>query len=627
MAIRYLLLSALIASFSFAVHAELKNVYAIGESYKVSRDGTKVFSTDPIDLAALKTKSLVWDAPSKTVMLAGARDETIAFQIILEPDAHGTSGIDVNVSDLIGIDTIKASNAELFKEWCIEAKTISDATNAPSTGLGWYPEALVPWAVKDHGNYKAAPFSVVSGQVQAVWVDLHIPSNAAGGTYTGTIEILADGSSKFTLNVNLRVYHFALPRETHNLFFMNGDINDICAAGGEWLTGGVFQKKVEGAILNYENECYQLARNHRFTWGNMYYEGYRDRSSVLPAIVTSASGDITNVDWTAYDARFGRVLDPKSNIFGAGEPPIEIWRLPMSTQMTFGNNWAAKKAQKFPAGDRAWQQFPQWVNKHWQEKGWDIDRGYVYLADEPLEQDLPALEDFAKKINAATSPPLHTQMTILTSAQNFNVFVPDFQKRFTGLLDRWLWSANSINPAALQGKLRATDWLGFYQGNEPYISPDVMDKDGLAMRTWSWVSWLYKMKYMCNYSCTEYASLGATATPGSVWKNPKTRTNGNLLKAMFVFPGDYVGFDSPIPSIRMKQIRRGQQDYEYMWLLSQYEGRANVDSAVRKIVVKALAEAAGKPNQVGTKAAWDRNPEHWDSLLRQWGDALDKTSK
>jgi hypothetical protein len=618
-----LLLIAL-AGISLTARAELKDVYALSDSYKLSRDGAKIFSVESIDLATLRKKSLLWNAEAKTVSLVGARGETLAFQIVLEPDAQGAGPIDVTVSDLTGADTIKSGSVELFKEWYVEAKNISNENNQPSTGLGWYPDALVPWSVKDHGKYKGVPFSIETGQVQAVWIDLHIPAEVKGGGYKGTIDVLVDGKSARKLSIDLRVHHFALPKEPHNLFFMNGDISDILEAGGEWLTNGKREKKMEGALLKYENECYRVARAHRFVFGNMYYSGYRDQSSVLPKIETGAGGEITNVDWSAYDARFGRLLDPKNNIFGPGEAPIELWRLPMSTQMTAGNEWEKKKAQKFPRDDRAWEQFPQWIKKHWDEKGWDLNRAYVYLADEPLQKDLPALEEFTKKINAATTPPLHTQIAILSNAKNFQTFIPEFQKRFVGQLDRWLWSANSINPGPLQEKLRESDWLGFYQGNEPYVSPDVLDKDGLAMRTWSWIAWLYKMKYMCNYSCTEFASIGDSAKNSSVWEKSKTRETGNLLKAMYIYPGDYVGCDFPIVSLRMKQVRRGQQDYEYMWLLSQQGKRGEVDAGVRKIVVKALGEASEKPNQNGHKAAWDRNPENWDGLIREFGDRLDK---
>ena len=77
----------------------------------------------------------------------------------------------------------------------------------------------------------------------------------------------------------------------------------------------------------------------------------------------------------------------------------------------------------------------------------------------------------------------------------------------------------------------------------------------------------------------------------------------------------------------MKQIRRGQQDYEYMWLLSHQGKRSEVDAGVRKVIVKALNEAADKPNQIGRKAAWDCNPESWDRLIREFGEKMDQRSE
>jgi hypothetical protein len=608
---------------ALSARAELANVYAVSDSYKLSRDGSKVWSLDPIDLGKLKKKSLCWDAERNEIELAGARGECVAFQLILEPDAGGAADVDVKTGELKGPDTIPPGSMSLFKEWYIEAKNISNENNAPSTGLGWYPDALVPWDVKDHGKYKAPPFAIEAGQIQAVWVDLTIPREIKPGAYKGQISVVCAGKAH-ALNVELRVYGFELPKEIHNQFFMNGDLGDILEAGHDWLTGGTRQKQVTGALLDYENECYRMARAHRFTWGNMYFEGHRDRASIFPKIETDASGTITSVDWSLYDARFSRVLDPKNNIFGAGEAPIEVWRLPITTMMSHGNEWQAKKAKSFPADEHTWEQFPRWLKKHWDEKGWDIDKGYVYLADEPREADLGALEEYTRKLHSATTPPLHSQIAILSNAKNYATFIPEFQKRFGGILDRWMWSANSIQPKALQDKFTQGEKLGFYQGNEPYVSPDVLDKDGLAMRTWSWISWMYKMKFMCNYSCTEYGDIGSVAANRkTVWEEPKVRATGNLLKSVYVYPGDYVDYMHPIPSLRMKQVRRGQQDYEYMWLLAQAGKRDSADADVRKIIVKALAEAADKPNAVGTRAAWSRDPELWDKTVRSWGEQLE----
>ena len=36
-----------------------------------------------------------------------------------------------------------------------------------------------------------------------------------------------------------------------------------------------------------------------------------------------------------------------------------------------------------------------------------------------------------------------------------------------------------------------------------------------------------------------------------------------------IWPGKPYGLDRPIPSIRLKRLRRGFQDYEYLWLLEQ----------------------------------------------------------
>ncbi|HLA40312.1 MAG TPA: hypothetical protein VJ417_09955, partial [Candidatus Glassbacteria bacterium] len=57
------------------------------------------------------------------------------------------------------------------------------------------------------------------------------------------------------------------------------------------------------------------------------------------------------------------------------------------------------------------------------------------------------------------------------------------------------------------------------------------------------------------------------------------------------YPEEDRGLNRILGSIRLKNIRRGQQDYEIMWLAEQKVGRQKVLEIVKNVVPKALAEA------------------------------------
>lgn len=614
MALRWIMWGVLVVSWVLPP-AGAAQVYVLGDGYKLNREGTKIWSLGEIDLSALKKKNRIWDSASSTITLTAARHETVAFQIIIQGGDAGASDVDVQIGELKGDKgVIPAGNVQLFKTWYVRTEATSSANCAPSTGIGWYPDALVPWEVKDHGQYDGPPFAIEKNMAQSVWVDLDVPRGTPAGVYEGKI-LVREGKNNVELTLALRVRDLELPAQMHHLFFANGCAADVFQGGGYWLGDDAAAK------LKYEEELFRMARQHRITLGNMYYDGYHDAKSVLPTIKTRADGSIEDVDWSAYDGRWGKYLSKEGNIFGLGEPPIEYWRLPMGTGLT---------KKKFPKEEKAFAEFPKWIQKHWLEKGWDLDAAYVYLADEPRIDDLPKLAEMAKVIGSATTPPLHMQIAVLAQKDAAKI-TARYYELFDGVLDRWLWSANSINPAEMRAKLRPTDWIGFYQGNEPYCPLHVLDKDALALRAWSWIAWQYGIRFSCYYSITECTVLleedsydKIDLTPNLIWTRPKNRPNGNLCKGVCFYPGGFVNYNLPIGNIRLKEMRRGQQDYEYMWMLAQKGQGAMVDADVKGIIRKGLNEAADGPNKIGSKAgAWETDPERWDAAVAKWADALE----
>ncbi|MCJ7652259.1 MAG: DUF4091 domain-containing protein, partial [Actinobacteria bacterium] len=92
------------------------------------------------------------------------------------------------------------------------------------------------------------------------------------------------------------------------------------------------------------------------------------------------------------------------------------------------------------------------------------------------------------------------------------------------------------------------------------------------------------------------------------WSNPAFAHPGHFNGGGYLFyPGVPCGIDGPVSSQRMKALRRGLQDYEYMWLLGE-QGKADAaDAAVRSVVRYGLGDAEGK------KVGWSADPDDWDA--------------
>ena len=101
----------------------------------------------------------VWNAPSKTVSLKAARNEFVAFQVIVE-GSKPTIEVNASFSGLTGPNgaRIDGQYAAVFKEWYVHVRRATSGYERSSLGPGWYPDALLP---QRHGHlYSGFPFSI-----------------------------------------------------------------------------------------------------------------------------------------------------------------------------------------------------------------------------------------------------------------------------------------------------------------------------------------------------------------------------------------------------------------------------------------------------------------------------------
>jgi hypothetical protein len=595
--------------------AEL-NVWAAPEGYKIDKFGKKIFTLDPSQkLDDIKTKNRAWDRAAKTVRLSAARGETVAFQLHIEGGDAGLAAVNVKPSALKGAKgELPATSLQLFKAYYHEVNDRgSGPTNGPTMGKGWYPDALVPWSVGDtdaYGGYDGPPFAVKSGEIQMVWVDLAVPYGAAAGEYAGALTVSAQGAET-PVKLLLRVRDFDIPRKLHNLFFINFGIHDLNQAGADWLKGD--------SLYRYEDEIYRDARRHRFTAGNMY-------NSELPGVNETPDGRIQNVNWTRYDSRFDKVLNLKQNVFGPGEEPIELWKLPLGPGI---------RTMKCPQNEKAWEPMIAEIKKHWQEKGWDLNRAYVYLADEPDKADADKLAEFSRRIKDSPGVPVRRQIavyTILGKDWDKQQWVFDLWKPS---LDMWMVAGDYYN-VKLMDALPKGILKGMYQGAEPYQGNETIDADGVALRTWSWVAWQYRVDYQCYYSMggghhraepvpgnpNTFREIRKNVWDCDIWDHTRNRPWA-VSQGVYVYPGKRVNCDLPIWNIRTKQIRRGQTDFEYFWLLREAGQGPLADSLCKGVLNVALSEAAPRAEAYGP-GKWSHNPNDWDAAIEKTGDKLEE---
>src|SRR3989442_14757207 len=110
-------------------------VWAIGDSVRIDPIRSQAFEDNhelfPDGIHGnYKQSNLVWDAGARRVSLKAARNETVAFQIVIERTVEKLSNIKLALGELIGPNgaRIPAANVDLFREWYVHVKTPSKTT-------------------------------------------------------------------------------------------------------------------------------------------------------------------------------------------------------------------------------------------------------------------------------------------------------------------------------------------------------------------------------------------------------------------------------------------------------------------------------------------------------------------
>src|SRR4051812_13491546 len=226
-----------------ALGANISGVWANEGGDKVTQDELRA-TTHSENLTG-KVINGAWNGT--TILLSGARNEVVSFNLVLEA-AHAPAA---NVS--VAFDTLTGPNGatihsdpssgngvfswvnrpiELFYTRYLQIKGLSffgyykgdelifptrfrlPTFNANGNGIGgwndrpdhdkFYPDILVPLELNQN-------FTISAGQNESIWSDVYIPKSATPGTYTGNITVREGSTVSRVIPVQLTVYNFALP--------------------------------------------------------------------------------------------------------------------------------------------------------------------------------------------------------------------------------------------------------------------------------------------------------------------------------------------------------------------------------------------------------------------------------
>lgn len=571
--------------------------FVLDDGVKMSADG-RILSL--VELHGYLESNPAWDG--RRITLRGAQGETVAFQVMVQPGGRALPGVDVRPSELRGDagGGIAARQFSRFREWYLPV-TVRSASPGGSAGPGDYPDALIPAETPGWG----LPLDVVAGRTQGVWIDLAIPRSAPAGTYRGTVAVAAAGRTLARLDLALSVQDFALPSERHLRWRVGYD-------GWEAVPRHFRVPEGSAEWLGMERQLYRLVwEGHRIAPTTHYNN---------PRLETRGKGDALAIDWAGFDRRFGGYLD--GSAFGDGVP-LNVFSLPIDLHRGWPTRVGPDPEKVDAATLRAASRL---TARHWDEKGWRLEDAFVYVADEPDPSRYASIRKACAAIRDG-DPRIRTAVAFYREfARQARSIVADLG----GLVTMWEVAGDHLDLPALRGRQAAGETVGFYQGGEPFQGGEALDDDGLALTTWPWIAWRYGLDTLFLYNMTEwdYERLDGARVPWAggkrqIWENPLNQSWATNGQGVLVYPGQYVGVRGVVGSIRLKEMRRGMQDYEYLWLARQRGGGARADAVCRRLVPRALHEA-GPLGQVGARGHWERDPRAWAAAREELAEAIGK---
>jgi hypothetical protein len=473
----------------------------------------------------------LWNATERLIKLNAACNEFIGFQVLLR-----------------GIASSGAIQAKLvFDGPQSQAIPVEIGRYHPiPTKIGPVPDPIVPL------TFPADATSGVTGQ--SLHVEILIPHSASAGVHRGNLTLSsASTGGSLTLPVELKVWDFTLPDHLSFLPEMN------CYG-----------------LPADEREYYRLAHRHRTVLNRV---PYTQNGVISEGCAPRWDNSRLIFDWSAWDRRFGPLLDgsafadlPRKNV------PIERFYLPLHENWpspmegNYKDEYWADRA--FPESyRRAFVEASRQIATHFEAKGWTetLAEGFLnnknnfkargwprgsspWLLDEPANfQDFWALRYFAQAFHeginqaaTATRRPASIPRLVFRA----DISRPQWRRdSLDGLLDdHVVSSAMRTYPRLVFERKRALGEIVLEYGSTSPV-------EGSNLQPAAW--------------CVDVWSLGADGVvPWQTVGNVDSWNHADEL-ALF-YPAQRAGPQSgPVPSIRLKAYRRGQQDVEYLTLWSQ----------------------------------------------------------
>jgi hypothetical protein len=552
------------AAFVWAVPAAagVASVWAVSDGEKVERDDRD---------HPLKGQNAVWDGVR--VRVAAARNEVVAFQLIVEADDAGVASLRASLPELRqeggggairyrppALDPSLSAGRpiQLFSVHYMNVTAASradwawkpDSPAAPKDPLGWKPVQLVPEnARKGRGGF---PLSVGPRLGQSLWVEVYVGRELPAGLYRGTLTLTADGQAR-AVPVELRVFGFALPDENSLPAMLYYEASQPVLYQGREL----------------DASYHRFAHRHRVELAHEYDEARVDahRGRFDGSDFSSAAG------YEGPGEGKGNTIVPVS-FYGPG--------------------------RAFEERASAWSRSDAWMS--FLGRALPGATTFLYLPDEPYPAQYPEVRRDAENVRSNPGPGGKLPLFLTKS------IVPEL----AGLVDIWCIPPQAFDIQAAAGERAAGRRVAFYNGGRPQGPTPVIDAPATEARVVGWAAFKHdaSLYFYWHADHWQHNRQKQGERKQNVWANPVTFDNrGQPHKpvedqgfingdGVLLYPGqerlhpdEDRGIEGPIGTVQLANLRRGLQDHEYLTLARKLGLDAEVKAALEAVVPRVFSDA------------------------------------
>ncbi|MFH0759741.1 MAG: glycoside hydrolase domain-containing protein [Bacteroidota bacterium] len=592
----------ILASGVFKMDAQIVNVWAVG-------DGEKVFRYDTDHVA--EAGNSIWDG--RRISLRGLYNEVLGFQVIVEVDSTGARGLELSMkppfhqeSGMVigGSGAIRYGDQgyiEFFSQHYLQVKNptqpnwfYGSENSAPAKMTGWIPDALIPSdALEGKGGF---PLTIppTKEQVyrhqniveimpreaslnQGFWVDLYLPRdrNFPAGMYTSELQVWANGMIFSSIPVQIEIVNAYLPDENHSNVWVYSSGMDELGAYFPGLNSREIRQLIKGEAHRHRIELVGGFEAHQSVFDEAILEDYKPY-----------------LDGSAYTPAFG--------YHGPGEGMKEkLFPIGMYGSQVLGTTKKEIQAE-----------CDKWVL--WFGKNAPGVNYFKYMIDEPGPSQYAFINEQAgwMKSNPGPGRKMKTQVT--------TGYVEDLKDAVD------IWDAyDGVELGRMEELKKEGKDYWFYNGNRPRYGSMILEAAAVDLRVNGWIKYLYGINTWFVWHSTHWThnSQGPKGRlQQRIFNEPLTFMNEHLEwgngDGVIFYPGrmpyqveEDRGLNRFMPSIRLKNIRRGQQDFELLWLAENKAGRDKIEALARELVVKAMDEVDMKD-----RVYWPQNGDAYDMM-------------